>query len=403
MDGSTKRTVIKIILITLVIWGILSITAFSPKTEIPTIPAERVDVLQASYQSYPNMVTVYGKVKALGPRRIDTEIASSIVSRPIQNGSVVEQHQLLALLDTTDLKIKQVSLEQDIEKFQHQIQRLNSEIEHLDVVIEHDQELLKTAEDDLERYQNIDQKFRSKTGLNQRTDTVNQRSKALQNSKKQRQTLVHQVDQAKSDLVQKNMAYLDNNIDISKAEIRSPMDGVISDLDKQVGDFLPKGSSLCAIIDPKNTYIEAYIPTIYYGQLNDQVTAKIQNEQHSSLQLVHVDPQVDEGQAHLNTQFHYEGEPVLYPIGQVVSIGLEFQLESPSIALPESAIYEEAFDYVYLVIDGALQKVNIQILGRLYQHHMTEYLVTSPEIKEGDLVVTSRLPRPKTGLKVSYE
>lgn len=399
MDGSTKRVVTRILLGTLLIWFLLWMTGSSPSSSDVSLSEVLVDYTEVNYQNYPKMTVVYGKVAPLDPVNIDAEITASIESIPVNNGSYVKTGDTIAKFDTTDLTIKQAQISQQIEKIQSIASQSDEEIRTLNKVIEHDEQLLKNAQDMLDRYLSLSDRFKSQHGLSQRQDAVSDRSKSLINNQKQRSNLEHKIDQLKADLVTENMRYLDNAYDLEHSNITSPTNGYITDLTSEVGDFLQKGASFCMIIDPDKTYINAFIPAQYYQNIAQDQSARLVGEDYQ-LTLKHMDQVIDDNAAHLDAQFYYDSEMAKLPIGQVVSLALSIPQSQQSFKVPESAIYEET--YVYLIKHDKLLKQAVNILGQYYEKGETYYLIHHDDIADGAQILTSRLARPKTGLRVRY-
>ena len=399
MDGSTKRIVTRILLGTLLIWFLLWITGSSPSSSSDRLSEVLVDYTEVNYQNYPKMTVVYGKVAPLNPVNIDAEITASIDDISVDNGSYVKAGDTIAQFDTTDLKITQAQILQQVEKIKSTISQSQDEILTLDKMIEHDEQLLSNAQDMLDRYLSLSDRFKSQQGLNQRQDAVSDRSKSLINNQKQRNNLEHKLDQLKSDLVTENMRYLDNAYDLEHSSLTSPIDGYITDLTSEVGDLLQKGAAFCQIIDPNNTYINAFIPAQYYRDIAKDQSARLVGEDYQ-LTLKHMDNVIDDNAAHLDAQFYYDDTIANLPIGQVVTLALSIPQNQDSFRVPESAIYEET--YVYLIESNELRKQPIDILGQYYEKGETYYLIRHDDIVDGAQILTSRLARPRTGLRVRY-
>ncbi|MEC7030098.1 MAG: biotin/lipoyl-binding protein [Pseudomonadota bacterium] len=402
MDRKTQRIVSKIVLVTAILWLVLWLTSYKPETVIKADPAINIETSTVSYQRHDKMVTLFGQIKPLDPIHIDAEISARITSLAVKNGAKVKKGDLIATLDTTKLDIQSASLKQTIDKTNSQIASLTQEYDALTTLIEHDKKLLENAQELLKRYQSLSERYQSQTGLNQRQDTVSQRAKALQQNQTNQNNILFRIDQLKSDLVTHNLHYLNNQLDIEKATLTAVEDGMVTDLSHQKGDLLQKGEAICMLINPKNIYVHAYVPSIYFNQVSPGQIAYMQDDASMTLVLKTIDHQVDNQSAHLDGLFHFQllPEDPMYPIGQVVSIRMALPLDIDTFTAPESSIYEER--YVYQVDPNSqLLKTKVAVHGTLLQQNQTLYLLSSPDILNGNQILISRLPNPKTGLRVN--
>ena len=400
MDGSTNRVVIKIVIVTAAIWAVLSLTSSSPETSQMEEDAIRVDTQIVNYALYPKMITAYGKVAAKDPLHVDTEVSAKITQLYVENGSEVVVGQIIATLDSTDFETEKERLEQSIEKIKSQISASITEVQATKKLIEHDKKLLENAKDMLERYLSLSEQYRSEQGLDQREDNVSQRTKSLTQNQTNLEKLKQKALQLSADLDTAKSRLKDNAVDIANCQIMAKQAGVITDLTFEVGDYLNIGSDLCTLINPDHTYIHAYIPTKYYGVLDKGQKALLKTSD-STLVLSHIDQVVDPQSVHLDALFDYQGESENLPIGQVVTLAIEIPQTTPSFKIDESAIYDEAF--IYQVQAGQLIKHPVAFLGLFYEGSKTQYLIQSDQLFDGDMVLTSRLSKPKSGLKVTYE
>lgn len=78
------------------------------------------------------------------------------------------------------------------------------------------------------------------------------------------------------------------------SEIIAPVSGVIQGLEHRVGEFLPKGASLCQLIEPAATSLIAYLPEAQMSQWKRQLAAEIalsdQPDRWRSLRVLAISP-----------------------------------------------------------------------------------------------------------------
>ena len=85
---------------------------------------------------------------------------------------------------------------------------------------------------------------------------------------------------------------------------------------------------------------------------------------------------------------------------RVVELRIELSPVENSLVLPVSALYGS--NSVYRIVEGRLQGVDVQYSGELMlKNGIAGVIVESPELKNGDRIVTTQIPAAVDGLKVS--
>jgi len=400
MDGPTKRVVTKIAIGTLAVCFILWMTTSDPENSINELPSYSVNAQTVTYAKHPKMTTIYGKTTPLDPLHVDAEVSAKISDIFINNGQSISKGDVLLTLDRTEYEIKKADLSQRLLKCDNQINNYMDEITALDALIDHDANLLKNAQDLLIRYESLSPRFKSQQGLIERQDSVNTRAKSLEQNQSNKRTLLNLIDELAITKKQINIQLIDNSIDIDNCTIYAEKDGVISQLDHEIGDYVQKGHQLFIIIDPKNIYIHAFMPIQYFSSLHNGLSARLRDSKNTPLTLDAYDSHIQENAVHIDSQFHFTAEHPDFPVGQVVTLAVEIPLTTESFLVPESAIYEQ--HYVYLIQNNLLQKKDVTIVGTYYKNQEVFYLVYSDDIKDGMTVLTSHLPWPKSGQSVTY-
>jgi multidrug efflux pump subunit AcrA (membrane-fusion protein) len=108
---------------------------------------------------------------------------------------------------------------------------------------------------------------------------------------------------------------------------------------------------------------------------------------------------VKAGESGLNAFFVLQAGQALPEIGRILDLTVQLPPEPGVVALPAQAIYEN--DRIYQVNDDRLLALSVERVGE-YQTPAGEYrvLVRSSELKAGEQVITTQLPRAISGLLV---
>ena len=120
------------------------------------------------------------------------------------------------------------------------------------------------------------------------------------------------------------------------------------------------------------------------------------------LDLARLSRSVKSGQSGLDAFFEIESaeQTTLPEIGRVVALTVTLPLEEDVVALPVQSIYEN--DRIYRVEDDRLRAVNVSRVGDyLDAEGHYRVLVRAPELRSGQTIVTTQLPRAISGLLVA--
>ena len=193
---------------------------------------------------------------------IDTKYAARIAEILADQGTLVKAGQVVARMDTRDLQASLKRAQAQTEQARRAVDEANANLTQME-----SQVLL--AQQELDRATYLVQKgFQTKETLDQRQQQLNGTT-ALANAAKARVTQSERaLDAARHD-VELYTVQIDDNTLIA------PRDGRIEYRIANIGEVLPAGGHVFAMLDTSNVYMDIYLPTEQAGKIRFGADARI--------------------------------------------------------------------------------------------------------------------------------
>lgn len=312
-------------------------------THQATIQTSQAKSITVQAQQVPEYYTTSGAVASDHKVSISAQISGYIKAMNVREGDAVNVGQVLVQIDPTDAKQAYLQAKAD----------------------------LKDAQADLKRFQEL------------------LASGAVSSQK---------VDKAKLryDVAKSNLARAENQL--SYAEVRSPVDGVIVEKRLSVGDLASPGVPILSIEDPNSllvaTYVtENYISKIHEGDTVDITIASLHKTFEGTVR------QVVQAADPVSHQFlvkvALKADVDIHP-GMFAQAGFRVG-ERQAILIPQGVIQSRAGLHAVYIMDA--QNVAQYRLIRLGQRY-GEMVEVVAGLQDGDIIVWQGIPALRTGMKV---
>ncbi|MCB1828295.1 MAG: efflux RND transporter periplasmic adaptor subunit, partial [Coxiellaceae bacterium] len=199
------------------------------------------------------------------------------------------------------------------------------------------------------------------------------------------------------------------NRDIVRSKIISPFDAKVARMLVSVGDRVRPGDPIVEVFDNTNLEVRAQIPLNYLAQIRQAIKedkhlpAKTTiNNQTVTMTLDRLASKVEQGRSGVDALFIVTNHAELLELGKTVSIFLELAEIPNTVLLPSKAIY--GLRRIYLVVDNRLKSMMVERRGIVINEDSSQsILISSDQLKSGDVVITSQLPYAVDGLKVRVQ
>lgn len=221
---------------------------------------------------------------------IAPQVADRIVKLPVTDNQFVHKGELLLAIDQTNyeiaIQLAEAALRQaeaNAQTIDAQISVQQAQVSASQAQVEQAQAALTFAEEQAARYQDLAQRQAGTVLMAEQTaSTLRQDQAVLKNSqdavtvaerqieslKAQRSTAEAAIGQARA---QRNQAW----VNLARTEIRSPVNGWITNLVAQVGDYAPVGQSLISIVDADSFWVDAYFEETQLASIHEGDPAQV--------------------------------------------------------------------------------------------------------------------------------
>jgi HlyD family secretion protein len=193
---------------------------------------------------------------------IDTKYAGRIAEILADEGDLVKAGQIVARMDTQDLQASLKKSQAQVEQAQHAIDEANA-----NVAQQNSQVLL--AQQEIDRATALVQHgFQTKEVLDQRKQQLDGANAGLQAAEARAIESQRALDAATHDVELYNVEIADNTL-------VAPRDGRIQYRIANIGEVLPAGGKVFAMLDTSYVYMDVYLPTEDAGKVRFGADARI--------------------------------------------------------------------------------------------------------------------------------
>jgi len=193
---------------------------------------------------------------------IDTKYAARISEMMADEGDLVKAGQVLARMDTRDLQASLKRAEASVRQAQRAIDEANANVDQQNAQV-----LLAKQEMDRTLY-TVQKGVATKELLDQRKQQLDSANAALMAAKARVTQSEHALDAATHD-VELYAVQIDDNT------LVAPRDGRIQYRIANIGEVLPAGGHVFAMLDTSNVYMDIYLPTEQAGRVRYGAEARI--------------------------------------------------------------------------------------------------------------------------------
>jgi HlyD family secretion protein len=365
----------------------------APVVTVQTTPAEKKAISQ--------FVVAEGVVFPLRQATVAPKITSTISEFKVQRGSRVKKGQLLAILENRDLEAQAQASKGDFEQadanyaitvnagLPQQIQKAELDAQAAKYAFDAAQKVFDSRHDLFQQgaipRRDLDS---AEVALAQARSQNEQAQKQLADL--QRIGNEQLLRAAKGTKESAEGHYHSATAQLSYSEIRSPIDGVVTDRPLYVGDLATANQPILTVMDVSSLVAKAHIPQSDAAQLKVGDAAQItvgegQDDVEGRVSLV--SPALDPGSTTTEVWIETRKPRAALKPGITVSIEISAKTVKDAVVVPSSALFKNEDGAYYVVVAGTDKKAHQKVvqLG-LRNKELTQ--ITSG-IDAGDPVVVS--------------
>jgi multidrug resistance efflux pump len=231
------------------------------------------------------------------------EVAGRVVELPVADNQFVHKGDLLLVIDPTDFRI---ALEQaeaavrqaqaNVQNFEAQIAAQQAQVIASEAQTEQAQAALTFAQQQAARYRYLAGTAAGTVQMEQQTaSTLLQDQAALKSAQaaltvaqRQIETLKAQLMSAEASVAQATAQRNQAQVNLERTQIRSPVNGWITNLLVRVGDYAPVGQSAISIVDADTFWVDAYFEETQLTSVREGDPAEIKLMGNSEIVRGHV-------------------------------------------------------------------------------------------------------------------
>lgn len=363
-----------------------------------------VKIIKADLQP---AIILHGTTESPRKTSLEAAINADVKKTHFYEGSFVKKDAVLIELDDREARYQLQQRQADVQDLDAQINAEKIRNSKDKQSLTHDQQLLELAKRALERQLTlVKQKVGSDAAADQAREKMRQEELKVSDRSYAVNDHVNRLNQLNARLKRAQALQDKADLDLERTKIKAPFNGRISKLSVAVGDRVQAGEMLLEMYDTDAVEVRTQIPSQYVGKVqqalaNKQVieaSAEV-NKQKISLILDRLSAAVSRGKAGVDGFFRVAKHKYPIALGQAIEVIVDLPLQKGVYRLPIQALYGTS--RIYIANEGRMRSVEVTRVGYLYNPgETTDILVRSPQLKDGDQVITTQLPNARDGLKI---
>jgi len=375
-------------------------------------PLERVEtswpvsVVTATPANLSPVFFTYGKVESRQVANLKTSISAPVAEVLKLEGEWVQTGDLLIQLDAAEAELEKNISQANYDRNKALLDSVNTEYELSQNLLIQYQELNEISQAKLNRAFDLhEREMISDADLDKSRQESSEQKIKLEEYTARVKDFPNKLAQQQAN-VDESAAYLQKaNIDLAQTKITAPFDGRVIKNQVAQGDRVVAGTSLIQVADYNGLEIRAPIPSNVGFRLRDNLqreeiivaNAEIDGRAFS-FPLSRIAADIKPGQSGIDAFFESTVDDIV-DIGRTVQLTIALPVASDVIAMPVHALYQN--QTLFKVIENRLEAVFYEEVGD-YVNEQGDFnvLIRSKQVKRGDLLMVSQLPRAITGLLV---
>lgn len=373
---------------------------FAPSANSQTIEASRVTVSTVSRGRFDDFLPLRARVEPLLTVYLDAVEGGRVERILVEDGAMVQQGQLLAILSNSDLQLnvlaRQTEVTQQINNMRSQELSLNqTRLANERALIEADL-AAQTAERQYESQRPLAQRGfvpqRTFADSRDQAQAMRRRAEVLRRQRGEDERLQStQLAELRASASSLNDSLRIARASLEALSLRAPVTGQLTSFSIQIGQSLQRGERLGQIDSAGRNKLRAQVDEFYLGRVAEgQIATADVGGRQVRMRVSKIYPQVRNGAFEVDLQFLGQ-EPENLQRGQTVQIRLTLGDPTPALLIPNGAFYNETGgNWVFVVTPDGGSAVKRQVrLGR----RNADVIEVLEGLEPGERVLTS----PYTG------
>jgi HlyD family secretion protein len=364
-------------------------------------PVVTVEVTPAEKTSISQMVTAEAVVFPLKQATISPKITSTVADFKVQRGSRVKKGQLLVVLENKDLTAQAEASKGDFEQADaNYVIAINAGLPQQIQKAELDAAAAKSAFEAAQKVYDSRKDLYQQGAIPRRDlDSADVARAQARSQNEQAQKLLVDLERLGKDQLKKAAQGTKESAEghyhaaaaqLSYSEIRSPIDGVVTDRPLYVGDLATANQPILTVMDTSSLVAKMHIPqpeavSLKIGDVAEIKVPDVEEAIKGRVSLV--SPALDPGSTTIEVWVEArKPNPALRP-GMSVSVEVTAKTVKDAIAVPNGAVYKNPEGAYYVLLAGTDKKAHQKVVQLGVKS--SELTQIASGIGEGDPVITS--------------
>lgn len=361
-----------------------------------SIGESRIRVAKVTTGEFEDFIPVRARVTPFRTVFLDAIEGGRVERRLVEDGTMVEEGQLIVELSNTTLQLDVMRNEAEITQQLNNMRTIELQLEqnrllHKRNLIEINYEIIKLTRQVKRQRTLIGNASISQAVLDETEDSLKYFKQRLAVTLESQATDAR-LQEAQMEFLQVTGASLEKNLvfardNMDKLNVRAPVAGKLSGLDVEIGQSISRGGRLGQIDDPDNFKLTANIDEYYLGRVDvGQVVSFNRDNTDYSMRINKIYPQVNNGQFEVDMVFT-EGQPSGIRRGQTIQTQLTLSDSNQAALIPNSAFYQDTGgNWIFVVSEDGSEAVKRNVrLGR----NNVNYIEVLSGIELGETVIIS--------------
>jgi HlyD family secretion protein len=374
--------------------------AYAPSAGSQTVAAERLTISPVRKGTFDDFLPLRARAEPLLTVYLDAVEGGRVEKVLVEDGAMVQQGQLLAVLSNSDLQLSLLARQSDVSREVNSMRSQELALAQTSIADERAVIDAQLQADKARRQYETNKPLHEKGFVpakifnDSRDDFLSsqRRAEALRRA----QGVNRRLQSSQLAQLRASNASLSGSLDIARAtldalNLRAPVAGQLTAFSIQIGQSLNRGERLGQIDSAGRTKLVASVDEFYLGRVQPGQVATIETGgRQYKAKVAKIYPQVRNGT--FEVDLHFAGqEPPALQRGQTVQAKLTLGDPAPAVLIPAGAFYNETGgNWVFVVTPEGDQAVKRNVrMGR----RNAEYIEVLEGLEPGERVITS----PYTG------
>lgn len=360
-----------------------------------SVNAQRIFVSPVTVGTFEDFIPLRGRLVPRSTVYLDAIEGGRVEQVLIEDGTLVEAGDPIALLSNTNLQLEVLGREAAVTEQLNNIRTIELQLEqnrlsHKRNLVEIDYQIIRLNRS-IERQRELAAKdLVSQSTVDELQDELNyyknRREVTLESQTSDARMQAQQLRQLREagDQLQAGLGFARKNLD--DLNVRAPLSGKLSGFNIEVGESIVRGGRLGQIDDPDGYKLNVQIDEYYLGRVDLQQVATADHGNRSyDLQIAKIYPQVNNGQFDVDMVF--DEEPAGLRRGQTLQLKLTLGDNSDALLIPNGSFYQETGgNWLFVVSPNGTEAVRRSVrLGR----RNTDFIEVLDGLEPGEKVITS--------------